>query len=78
MDKTIITPCYECNDRTEDCHCICEKYKAFEKARNERYEERKKLSQQLGDICHMHNERKRAWYRASKERQRKRAKGIGR
>lgn len=58
MDKTIVTPCYGCNDRTEDCHCICERYKEYEAARDKRYEEKRKRMQYLGDICYMQRERK--------------------
>lgn len=78
MNRTVITPCYGCNDRTEDCHCTCERYKEYEMARDKRYEEKRKRMQYLGDICYMQNERKKAWYRAAKDKQRKKMEGIKR
>lgn len=78
MDRIVITPCYGCNERTEDCHCICERYKEYEAERDKRYEEKRKRMQYLGDICYMQNERKKAWYRAAKDKQRKKMEGIKR
>lgn len=37
-----VAPCMNCPDRTAECHGVCEKYKEYEQARREVYEEARK------------------------------------
>ena len=49
-------PCYQCPDRSAECHAKCERWAEYEAKRNERYAMQKKqreFNEMMGEIeCH--------------------------
>lgn len=61
----MITPCHQhCPDRASDCHCACEKYKAYK----EWLEQEKLLKRQSNAIFGYKHEKKEEYRRKTKNR----------
>lgn len=53
MMKKVLTPCFECKDRTSICHGQCEKYLDYSKRLNETNEmikKKRELTQLVNDL----------------------------
>lgn len=46
--------CFNCNERTSDCHTYCEMYKAFKAERDAELERERKEKAKAGDMYGYH------------------------
>lgn len=58
-------PCRGCTERTDICHCVCEKYKEHEQLKAEKRAaiQREKDKERVQTSYFLENYRKRRWYK---------------